>query len=51
MTELRKCSRCRSDIKITYVGMNRKGEPYKTCDICRRQNKQTDKQKQTNKNN
>ena len=35
MTELRKCSRCRSEIKITYFGINRKGEPYKTCDKCR----------------
>ena len=39
MTELRKCSRCRSEIKIAYVGINRKGEPYKTCDTCRNKNK------------
>ena len=40
MTELRKCSRCRSEIKITYFGINRKGEPYTTCDTCRNKKKQ-----------
>ena len=40
MTELRKCSRCRSEIKITYSGINRKGEPYKTCDNCKNKKKQ-----------
>ena len=40
MTELRKCSRCRSEIKIIYFGINRKGEPYKTCDTCRHKKKQ-----------
>ena len=39
MTELRKCSRCRSDIKIKHVGINRKGEPYNTCDTCRNNDK------------
>ena len=40
MSELRKCSRCRSEIELKYFGINRKGEPYKTCDNCR--NKNTD---------
>ena len=40
MAELRKCSRCRSEIKITYFGINRKGEPDKTCDTCRNKKKQ-----------
>ena len=39
MTELRKCSRCKSEIEITYVGINRKGEAYKTCDTCRNKKK------------
>ena len=40
MAELRKCSRCRSEIKLTYFGSGRKGEPYKTCDTCRNKKKQ-----------
>ena len=43
MTELRKCSRCRSEIELTYFGINRKGEPYKTCDNCRNKNNKTNK--------
>ena len=35
MTELRKCSRCRSVIELKYFGINRKGEPFKTCETCR----------------
>ena len=41
MTELRTCSRCKSTSDISYFGMNRKKEPYKTCDNCR--NKQLKK--------
>ena len=41
MTELRKCSRCKSEIDISYFGMNRKNKPYKTCDNCRNKTKQT----------
>ena len=41
MANLRKCSRCKSEIDISYFGMNRKKEPYKTCDNCRKKNKQT----------
>ena len=50
MTELRKCSRCRSVIEITYFGINRKGEPYKTCDICRNMNKQIEVKQEICKN-
>lgn len=39
MTELKKCSRCRSEIELKYFGINRKGEPYKTCDNCRNKKK------------
>ena len=39
MANLRKCSRCKSEIDISYFGMNRKKEPYKTCDNCRNTNK------------
>ena len=40
MTELRKCSKCRSVIELTCFGINRKGEPYKTCDTCGNKKKQ-----------
>ena len=43
MAELRKCGRCRSEIELTYVGINRKGEHNITCVIC------LDKQGHTNK--
>ena len=35
MANLRKCTRCKSEIDISYCGMSRKKEPYKTCDNCR----------------
>ena len=35
MANLRKCTRCKSEIDISYFGMSRKKEPYKTCDNCR----------------
>ena len=34
MTELRKCSGCRSVIELRYFGINRKGEYNKTCIKC-----------------
>lgn len=34
MTELRKCSRCGSEIELRYFSTNRKGEYNKTCDGC-----------------
>ena len=33
--KLQTCSRCKSEIDISYFGMDRKKEPYKTCDNCR----------------
>ena len=44
MANLRKCSRCKSEIDISYFGMSRKKEPYKTCDNCRNKNKTEVKQ-------
>ena len=44
MTELRKCSRCRSVIELKYFGINRKGEYFKCCDKCR--NKSTEYQRE-----
>ena len=35
MANLRKCSCCKSEIDISFFGVNRKKEPYKTCDTCR----------------
>ena len=35
MANLQKCSRCKSEIDISYFGLNRKREPYKTCVNCR----------------
>ena len=43
MANLRKCSRCKSEIDISYFGMNRKKEPYKTCDNCRNKLNKTNK--------
>ena len=34
MTELKKCSRCRSEIELKYFAINRKGEHNKTCETC-----------------
>ena len=34
MSELKKCSRCRSEIQLKYFAMNRKGEYNKTCETC-----------------
>ena len=39
MANLQKCSRCKSEIDISYFGMNRKKEPYKTGDNCRNKKK------------
>ena len=49
MAELRKCSRCRSEIELGYFSTNRKGQYNKTCDGClnkMRQYQQTPKAKQ-----
>lgn len=39
MANLQKCSRCKSTIDISFFGLNRKKEPYKTCDNCRSKKK------------
>jgi DNA polymerase III alpha subunit (gram-positive type) len=41
MANLRKCTRCKSEIDISYFGMSRKKEPYKTCDNCRTKKNKT----------
>ena len=41
MANLRKCTSCKSEIDISYFGMSRKKEPYKTCDNCRNTTKNT----------
>ena len=38
MENLRTCSRCKSEVDLSYFGMSRKKEPYKTCDNCRYKN-------------
>ena len=35
MANLQKCSRCKSEVDISYFGLNRKKQPYKTCEKCR----------------
>jgi hypothetical protein len=35
MTETKKCTRCGSTVELKYFELNRKGEPFKTCDRCR----------------
>ena len=50
MANLRKCSRCKSEVDISYFGMNRKKEPYKTCDNCRNKNKTISKPTHTDTN-
>ena len=35
MANLQKCSRCKSEIDISYFGLNRKKQPYTTCVNCR----------------
>ena len=35
MANLKKCSSCKSEIDNSYFGINRKKEPYNTCDTCR----------------
>ena len=42
MAELKKCSRCRSEIELKYVGINRKGEHNKTCINCLDNKKERD---------
>ena len=35
MANLQKCSKCKSDQELKYFSINKKGQPYKTCDNCR----------------
>ena len=35
MANLQRCSRCKSEIDISFFGLNRKKQPYKTCINCR----------------
>ena len=35
MTDLQKCSRCKPEQELKYFSINKKGQLYKTCDICR----------------
>ena len=41
MANLQKCSRCKSEIDVSYFGLNRKKQPYKTCVNCRSKVKKT----------
>ena len=41
MSELKKCSRCRSEIQLKYFAMNRKGEYNKTCETCLNKTRKT----------
>ena len=47
MAKLQKCSRCKSTIDISLFGLNRKKEPYKTCDKCRSKKKTPQPMKRT----
>ena len=35
MANLQKCSRCKSEVDVSFFGLNRKKQPYKTCETCR----------------
>ena len=35
MANLQKCSRCKSEVDVSFFGLNRKKQPYKTCVNCR----------------
>jgi len=47
MANLQKCSRCKSTIDISFFGLNRKKEPYKTCEKCRSMKKKPQPIKRT----
>ena len=45
MADLQKCSKCKSEQELKYFSINKKGQLYKTCDVCRNKrsaSKQTD---------
>ena len=35
MTNLQKCSECKSELELKYYSINKKGQLYETCDNCR----------------
>ena len=39
MATLQKCSKCKSEQELKYFSINKKGQPYKTCDSCRNKRK------------
>ena len=39
MATLQKCSKCKSEQEMKYFSINKKGQPYKTCDTCRNKRK------------
>ena len=41
MSELKKCSRCRSEIELKYFAINRKGDYNKTCETCLNKTRKT----------
>ena len=47
MANLQKCSRCKSTIDISFFGLNRKKEPYNTCEKCRSMKKKPQPIKRT----
>ena len=46
MANLQTCSRCKSETDVSFFGLNRKKQPYKTCDNCRSNSMKTSKIKQ-----
>ena len=41
MANLQKCSRCKSEVDVSFFGLNRKKQPYKTCDNCRTKSRES----------
>ena len=42
MSNLRMCSRCKSNIDVSHFSMNRKKQLYKTCNSCRNPKKENE---------
>ena len=45
MTNLQKCSKCKSEQELKYYSINTKGQFYKTCDNCRHKRLQSSSDK------
>jgi DNA polymerase-3 subunit epsilon len=45
MTNLQKCSKCKSEQELKYFSINKKGQLYKTCDNCRNKRLQSSSDK------